>query len=141
MFEAAQYLETRPIDRRRIVVLVSDGRNENSLNSYDEAVDKLLLNEVLVFSLGVDTSLFQRLRSTLSNYAKATGGESWFPESQSAIELCYSLSSEAARNQYVLGYASTNKRPVTGTLFREIKVQVARSGMDVRHRKGYHQVP
>jgi len=141
MFEAAQYLSTRPIDRRRIVLLVSDGRNENSLNSYDEAVGKLLLNEVLVFTVGVDTSLFQRVRSTLSNYAKATGGESWFPESQSAIELYYSLSSEAARNQYVLGYASTNKRPVTGTLFREIKVQVARSGTDVRHRKGYYQVP
>jgi len=141
MFEAAQYLGTRPIDHRRIIMLLSDGRNENSLNSDDVVVDKLIMNEVLVFSLGVDASLFQRLRSTLVSYAKATGGESWFPESQSAIEFCYSLSTEAARNQYVLGYASTNKRPVTGTVFREIKVQVARSGTEVRHRKGYYQVP
>jgi VWFA-related protein len=141
MLEAAQQLGTRPIDRRRVILLASDGRNENSSNTFDQVVEKLLTNEVLVFSIGVDTSLFQRLRSTLTNYAKTTGGEAWFPDSQSAIELCYSLSTEAARNQYVLGYSSTNKRPATGTVFREIRVQVARSGMDVRHRKGYYQVP
>ena len=93
-----------------------------------------------MFSLGVDTSLFPRLRSTLSNYAKATGGESWFPSPQSAIELCYSLSSEAARNQYVLGYASTNKRPVgrDGLPGNQGAGRLARE-WSVRHRKGYHQ--
>jgi Ca-activated chloride channel family protein len=141
MFDAAEYLGTRPIDRRRIIVLASDGRNQNSKNSYETALDRLLLHEVHVFALGVDTSLFQRLRSTLLNYAKGTGGESWFPDSQGAIELCYSLSTEAARNQYVLGYVSTNKRPAGRAVFREIKVAVTRTGTDVRHRKGYFQSP
>jgi VWFA-related protein len=141
VFEAAEYLGTRPIERRRIIVLASDGRNQNSLNSYDQAADRLLMNEVLVFSLGVDTSLFQRLRSPLVSYAKVSGGESWFADSQSEMELCYSLSTEAARNQYVLGYVSTNKRPAVGVAFREIKVQVARGGLEVRHRKGYYQSP
>jgi hypothetical protein len=77
----------------------------------------------------------------LLSYSKATGGEAWFPDSQSDLELCYSLSTEAARNQYVLGYVSTNKRPAVGVTFREIKVQVARSGVEVRHRKGYYQTP
>ena len=141
MFDAAEYLGTRPIDRRRIVILASDGRNQNSLNPYDTALNRLLLHEVHVFALGVDTSLFQRLRSTLVNYAKGTGGEAWFPDSQAAIELGYLLSTEAARNQYVLGYVSTNKRPTGRAVFREIKVAVARSGTDVRHRKGYYQSP
>jgi len=141
VMNAAEYLGTRPIERRRILLLASDGRNQNSQNSYDSALDRLLMNEVHVFALGVDTSLFQRLRSTLLSYSKATGGEAWFPDSQSDLELCYSLSTEAARNQYVLGYVSTNKRPATGVTFREIKVQVARSGVEVRHRKGYYQTP
>jgi len=141
MFDAAEYLGTRSTDRRRIIVLASDGRNENSQNSYETALNRLLVHEVHVFALGVDTSLFQRLRSTLLNYAKGTGGESWFPDSQAAIELCYSLSTEAARNQYVLGYASTNKRPAGRSVFREIKVAVTRPGTEVRHRKGYYQTP
>jgi VWFA-related protein len=141
IFDAAEYLGTRAIDRRRIILLASDGRNENSKNSYDTAVDRLLVNEVNVFTFGVDTSLFQRLRSPLLSFAKASGGDSWFPDSQSELELYYSLSTEAARNQYVLGYISTNKRPVGKAVFREIKVQVSVAGMEVRHRKGYYQSP
>ena len=141
VYAAAEDLGARAFDRRRILLIASDGRNQNSKTSYDGAMDRLLLHAVQVFSFGVDTSLFQRVRSPLSSYAKDTGGESWFPDSQSALESCYFISTETARNQYVLGYESSNKRPPAKAVFREIKVQVSLKGAEVRHRKGYYQSP
>jgi VWFA-related protein len=141
MFQAAEDLSTRAIDRRRILLVASDGRNQNSRSSYDAALDRLLLHEVQVFAFAVDTSAFQRVRSTLLSYAKDTGGNSCFTGAQSDLESCYLASTEEARNQYVLGYTSTNKRPGSRAVFREIKVQVSRPGIAIRSKKGYYQSP
>jgi hypothetical protein len=94
-----------------------------------------------VFSIGLDTTVFQRMRSPLGSYAKDTGGESWFTDSQSGIESCYALSTETARNQYILSYVSSNKRPAGKPVFREIKVRVATKDAEIRHKRGYYQGP
>ena len=141
VFQAAEDLAARGSDRRKVVFVASDGRNQNSKYSYDAALDRLLMHEVQFFGFGVDTSVFQRVRSSLGSYAKATGGDTCFSESQGSLEACYLLSTEDARNQYILGYVSTNKRPEVKPVFREIKVQVARSGFDIRYKKGYYQTP
>src|SRR4026209_2588653 len=65
IFQAAEDLGTRSVQRRRITLIASDGHNQSSLHSYDAALERLLLNGVRVFSFGLDASLFQRLRSTL----------------------------------------------------------------------------
>jgi len=141
VFQAAEDLAARGSDRRKVVLVASDGRNQNSKYSYDAALDRLLMHEVQLFGFGVDTSVFQRVRSALGSYAKATGGDTCFSDSQSTLEVCYQLSTEDARNQYVLGYVSTNKRPEVKPVFREIKVQMARAGFDIRYKKGYYQTP
>ncbi len=141
LFQAAEDLSARDSDRRKIVILISDGQNHNSTHSYDTALERLLMHEVQVFSIGVDTTVFQRLRSALSSYAKDTGGEAWFPESQAGIESCYSISTDGARNQYVLGYLSSNQRPAAKPVFREIKVQVSAKNVSIRHKRGYYQAP
>jgi VWFA-related protein len=141
LFQAAEDLASRDINRRRIVILISDGLNHNSIHSSDSALERLLTHEVQVFSIGVDQTVFQRLRSPLGSYAKDTGGESWFPDSASSLESCYSLSTDTARNQYVLGYVSSNRRPAGKPVFREIKVQVSLKGGEIRHRRGYYQTP
>jgi VWFA-related protein len=141
VFQAAEDLAGRSVGRRRILFIISDGQNHNSQHSYDTALERLLTQEVQVFSIGLDTTLFQRMRSPLGSYAKDTGGESWFPDSQSGIESCYALSTETARNQYLLSYVSSNKRPVGKPVFREIKVQVTLKDAEIRHKRGYYQAP
>src|SRR6185503_20120134 len=96
VYQAAEDLATRDIDRRRILILISDGQNHNSLHSYDTSLERLLTNNVQVFSVGVDTTVFQRMRSPLGSYAKDTGGDSWFPDSQGDLEACYPLSTDGA---------------------------------------------
>jgi VWFA-related protein len=142
VFQAAEDLGARDIHRRKIVILISDGQNHNSLHNYDTALARLLTHSVQVFTVGIDTTVFQRLHSALGSYAKDTGGESWYPETQSDLEICYPLSTDGARNQYVLTYVSSNKRPTTAKpQFREIKVQVALKDAQVRHKRGYYQAP
>lgn len=141
VFQAAEDLSTRGSDRRKVIFVASDGRNQNSKYSYGAALDRLLLHEVQFFGFGVDTSVLQRVGSSLGSYAKDTGGDTCYSGSQGSLEVCYLLSTEDARNQYVLGYVSTNKRPEVKPVFREIKVQLARSGFDIRFKKGYYQTP
>jgi VWFA-related protein len=141
MFQAAEDLGTRNIERRRVVVVIADGDNHNSRHSFDTAVERLLTREVQVFSVGVDASAFQRVRSALGSYAKDTGGEARFPDTQAELESSYSISTETARNLYILSYISSNKRPVGKPVFREIKVQVAVKNSTIRHKRGYYQGP
>jgi len=141
MFMASNDLATRPADRRRVVIVVSDGRTEGNDHSYDQTLTSLQENNVQVFGIGMDASLLARRLSALDNYCKATGGDVIFLTSTDALERAYSRSAEEARNQYVLGYFSNNKAPGPLPVFREIAVKTVRPGMDVRHREGYYQYP
>ena len=142
MFQAAEDLVARDIDRRRIVIVVSDGRNQNSLHSYDTALERLLMHGVQVFAFGVDTSVFQRVRSSLVSYAKATGGDAVFRNPRATSNPAILLSTEEARNQYVLGYVSTNKRPAdqAGIPGNQGPGRADRD-VEIRHKKGYYQTP
>jgi VWFA-related protein len=140
MFEAANDLAKRPIERRRIVIIVSDGRSEGNEHSYDQALTSLLSNDVQVFGIGMDAPFVHKL-SLLDNYAKATGGDTFFLNTTEALERAYSRASVEARNQYVLAYFSTNKASGPLPQYREIAVKTVHPKMDVRHRQGYYQYP
>ena len=53
LFSAAELLQGRGRDRRRIVLIVSDGRNQPKLNhhTYDKVVELLLRDNISVYSL------------------------------------------------------------------------------------------
>ena len=91
--------------------------------------------------MGMETALLSRRFSVLNDYAKATGGEAFYLDSARALEQSYTRAAEEARNQYVLGYFSTNKAPGPLPVFREITVRLAEGRYDVRHRQGYYQYP
>ncbi len=79
-------------------------------------------NNIQVYPIGLDAPLFSRRFSVLSDYAKARGGEAFYLDSARALERSYIRAAEEARNQYVLGYFSTNKAPGPQPVFREITV-------------------
>jgi len=77
----------------------------------------------------------------LDDYAKATGGDAYFVGSVQHIETAYATVTEEARNQYVLGYVSSNEVAGPGPVFRGIEVDVAGQNLKTLHRKGYYQYP
>ena len=140
VFNAAELLRDRGTnrDRRRIVFLISDGRNgaKYNTNSYDTTVRQLLRNSVTVYSIAVGSAFFDRKFSRLVDYAHATGGEVFFAAKQRAFEELYSRVTEEARHQYVLAYmpVGTNRAEE----YHAIEVRVKREGLNVIARQGYY---
>ena len=141
IFAAASDLAKRDRERRKIVLVITDGSTTGSDHSFDETVRRLLDTGIQVYAIGLEQTFFTRKFSILDDYAKTTGGDAYFANSVPNIEKFYARAAEQARNQYVLGYISNNEVPGTTPKFRDIQVRLARAGLETRHRKGYYQYP
>ena len=144
-------LSKRPRERRRVIFVISDGREDGSTASYEDVKKVLLSNEVTVYAVAVDSAALpgygklQKLRlprqgysNILPKYAAATGGEVFAKLDKDAIEKAYGTLLEQARNQYTIGYTS----PATlSTAYRDVEVRVDRPGLKVLARPGYYPLP
>jgi VWFA-related protein len=135
---AAMDLGARQKGRRKIIFVISDGREYRSNASYGDVLKVLLSNGILVYGIGVGGSAIpgykqaeklhipgQAYGNILPRYASATGGEILSEYSKDAIENAYQRAIGDARNQYTLGYAST---ATPSSTYREIEVKVGRPG-------------
>jgi VWFA-related protein len=146
---AAKELSTRPKGRRRIIYVVSDGKEYGSKATYRDVLRYLQTNKIAVYGTLVGDSArwgvgyvsrfhlpFTMYDNRLMGYILATGG---IPESQNdsdGIEKSYARIAEEARNQYTLVYAS--HEPLIDGKYRKIEVRVDRPGVEVIATKGYY---
>lgn len=134
---AAEALRLRDRERRKIIILVSDGVNAktNSYN-YDQTLALLLSSDISVYAIGTDAAFLRRGASPLSRYARATGGDTYFVSNQAALSRAYSQVAEQARHQYTLSYAPTGTDRTQN--YHSIEVRVERPGLEVLSRDGYY---
>jgi VWFA-related protein len=141
--EAALALRSRDPDRRKIILIVSDGNERESQVDYEDVQYRLLETEVQVFSIHIRTGLVERLlgnvTSRLDDYADFTGGDV-YATGPGNLDPLYARIASQARSQYVLTYTSTNEAAQDRLRYREIEV-ISRQGYDVSHRSGYYQAP
>jgi VWFA-related protein len=142
--EATLALRTRGTDRRRVVVLFSDGSEEDSAISYEDVQLRLLEADVQIFPLYVRTGLFERIfgntMSVLDDYADFTGGEV-YATTPDGLDPLFPRITGQARSQYVITYSTTNEAPRDRLVFREIEVRTTSGRYDIFHRAGYYQAP
>jgi VWFA-related protein len=141
IFAAAADLAKRERNRRKIVLVISDGQNDGNDHSLEETKQTLLETGIQVYSVGVDQPFPYNKTSVLDDYAKTTGGDTYFVNSIQAIERSYAEATEEARNQYILGYVSNNEIAGPGPVFRDIQVKLAGNTLKTLYRKGYYQYP
>jgi VWFA-related protein len=148
---AARELRKRDRARRKIIFVISDGKEWGSRAGFDEVRKVLLSSEITVYGVAVDTGALPGYRTAqkvhipgtaqgdvLNRYARDTGGEV-FPElDRGAIEAAYARVTSTARNQYTIGYKA--KATASGT-YRNIEVKVHRGGLDVKAKPGYFPLP
>jgi VWFA-related protein len=145
---AAKELSTRPKGRRRIIYVISDGKENGSKAKFNDVRDYLLTNKTAVYGTLVGDSArwgegsvsrvhlpFSMYDNILIKYAHATGGVLDSERGVDGIEKSYARIAEEARNQYTLGYYT--HQPVIDTRFRKIEVRLERSGMEVIAKTGY----
>src|SRR5204863_9671431 len=124
LFEAASDLAKREHNRRKIVLVISDGQNNGNDHSFDETARSLLQTGVQVYAVGLDQPFPYSKTSVLDDFVKTTGGDAYFVNSIQSIEKSYASATEEARNQYVLGYLSNNEVVGPGPVFRDIQVKI-----------------
>ena len=151
ILRAALDLSKRDRARRKIIFVISDGREYGSRVSYSDVLKVLLSREVTVYAIGVENasipvySKLQKLHlphygygDILPRYAGATGGEVFTEFNRDNIEVAYARATLDARNQYTLGYTT---RATPSSTYRDIEVKVARPGLKVSAKAGYYPLP
>jgi VWFA-related protein len=146
---AAKELSTRPKGRRRIIYVISDGKEYGSKATYKEVVRYLQTNKTAVYGTLVGDSArwgegyvsrfhvpYTMYDNVLIKYAHVTGGVLDSERGVNGIEKSYAKIAEEARTQYTLGYYS--HQPILDTRFRKIDVRVERPGMEVIAKAGYY---
>lgn len=154
ILQAALDLSKRGRDRRKVIFVISDGRELGSKASYHDVLKLLETRDIQVRAVVVDSGalpLFKELgrihlkgqgtNDILPKYAWATGGGQVYGElTRNAIEDAYQSVTSDARNQYTLGYTP---QPTTGSsAYRSIEVQVLHhKGLKVYAKDGYYPIP
>lgn len=146
---AAKELSTRPQGRRRIIYVISDGKEHGSKATYKDVLHYLQTNKIAVYGTLVGDAArwgegyvsrlhlpFTMYDNRLYGYVQATGGILQSERDLNGIEKSYAQLTEQARNQYMLVYAS--HEPLIDGKYRKIEVRVDRPGVEVIAKKGYY---
>ena len=143
IYAAAEQLQDRPRERRKIIFLISDGQNaKNNTHKYDETLKLLLSADISVYAVGVGEANMNRGitflgNNILSKYAHSTGGDIFYGGmSRENLEGLYARVSEQARNQYTIAYSGAHTD--RSKAYHSIEVRVKRPGLQLLTRDGYY---
>jgi len=133
--EAATHLANQ--DRRRAIVLLTDGYDEHSQAAFDATAEALRDAEVTLYVIGVGGIAGMSLQgeNLLTQLAATTGGRAWFPLDPHRLSFAYEAVAADVQHRYLLTYTPTNQR--RDGSYRTIRVS-AGDGYNVRTRAGYN---
>ena len=137
VYAAGELLKDRPRDRRKIILLISDGQNGAKFNThkYDETLALLLRYNISVYTIATGASYFDRKFTRLVSYSKDTGGDTYYGAKSNTFDEFYSRITEQARNQYTLAFSPKGERKVD---YHTLEVRVRREGLTILTRQGYY---
>jgi VWFA-related protein len=146
---AATALAKTPVGRRRIIYVISDGKEYGSTAKFNEVVKYLNTNKIAVFGTLVGdsalpvTGFLDRMHlplmmrdNILPAYAIATGGNFDGEFRQRGIENSFAKIAQEVRTQYTIGYYT--HEPFVDGKYRQIEVKVLRPNLTVIAKKGYY---
>jgi Ca-activated chloride channel homolog len=132
-------LERRGDDRRRVIILVTDGGETTSRADFDAARKAAVRANTLLYSIIVRPVKNESGRNTAGEHAietitDTTGGAIFFPDSPQDLDIIFDRIDRELRTQYRLGYYPNPRGPVNS--YRSIVVKVL-DNYKARHRKTY----
>jgi VWFA-related protein len=146
---AAKELSTRPKERRRLIYVISDGKEYGSKATFNEVRKYLQTNNITVYATLVGDSArrgeewldrfhlpFEMYDNILYKYTAATGGDMLAERGTSSMEKSYAKIAAEARNQYTLLYLSHES--IYDGKYRSINVVVDRPNVVVTAKPGYY---
>ena len=122
---------------RRAIILLSDGEDNQSRVSRDEAVEMAQRAEVIIYTISTNTSgLKLRGDKILEHFADETGGKAFFPFKIQDVADAFSQIQDELRSQYAVSYKPADFAP--NGKYRKIEIMADNKKYKVRARKGYY---
>jgi Ca-activated chloride channel family protein len=127
---------------KKALLLITDGEDNRSRYTFSNVKEYIKEKDVQLYAIGISSGLItaeaEQGRALLRDLAAITGGNAFFPPSIGQLENICRLIALELKNQYVLGYHSTNT--AKDGKWRKIKVtaEFPDNKLTVRAKSGYY---
>ena len=127
---------------KKALLLITDGEDNRSRYSFSDVRSFIREQDVQMYAIGILDPATGAGRDALAQLTDVTGGRAFFPNSAYEMaDICKKIAAEL-KNQYVIGYRSTNT--AKDGAWRKIRVKVATpkgkdiASLGVRFKQGYY---
>ena len=127
--------------RRRAIILLTDGQDTSSRLSRSDAVDEAIQSDTVIYAIGIGDKRYEGVnKSALNSIAERTGGRAFFPKKEDDLRTAFAEIEQELRAQYLVAYSSTNKKH-DGS-YRKMNIEISNSELrkeqlKLRYRPGY----
>jgi VWFA-related protein len=123
---------------RRAIVLISDGDDNQSRVTREEAIEMAQRAEVIVYTISTNTNGYREQGDkTLERIAEQTGGRAFFPFKAEDVANAFSAIQDELRSQYAIAYKPAELAKDGHYHAIEILTE-NHKGLKVRAKKGYY---
>jgi len=142
--KSINYVKKNGKKDKKVLVVITDGNDNSSDVTLEQVLRQAQNSEVLIYAIGLlneeEAKEARSAKKALKTLVDASGGMDYYPKSTSDVQEITPRVAREIRNQYILGYTSSNQ--VMDGSFRQIKVTVNGFGRPtVRTRNGYYATP
>jgi VWFA-related protein len=145
------------ITEKKAIIIMSDGLDNDSSVSYNDMLQEAIRSEAAVYVVSkteavrqmmmfeyskqriydsIPQKIFVEADNALRRLAYETGGRVLYPNNFGQLDNIYAQVDEELRNQYTIGYISTNT--AKDGSYRHIDVRVDQPGASLSARPGYY---
>jgi len=129
--------QPQTVPTRRAIILLSDGDDNQSHVTREEAIEMAERAEVSIYTISTNlTGSGSHGDKILERIAEATGGRAYVPFQITEVANSFAAIQEELRSQYAVAYKPAAFK--ADGHFRSIEVQANLKGLRVRSRRGYY---
>jgi Ca-activated chloride channel family protein len=131
---------------KKALLLITDGEDNRSRYTFSNVKEFVKEQDVQIYSIGIVSDFSSQLgsgrigRGLIEELSELTGGRSFFPDSVYELEdICTKIAIEL-KNQYVIGYNSTNQAKDGKWRKLSMKIDPPKGlpRLNVRYKSGYY---
>lgn len=126
---------------RRAIILLTDGHDTISQVRVQEAINRALKAEALIYSIGIgDRYQFGINEPELKKVSEKTGGRAFFPDTERDLSDAFAQIERDLRERYLVAYSSSNK--TRDGSYRKLTIEIVnpnvrRENLKLNYRPGY----
>jgi VWFA-related protein len=94
--------------RRRAIILLTDGQDTSSRVSRSTAIDQAIQAETVIYAIGIGDKKYDGInKKVLEEVAEKTGGRAFFPKKSTDLVTAFQEIEQELRSQYLIAYSSS----------------------------------